>query len=36
MSTLVAAIRSLAAYLAVSLYVAIAAPIGMALALMFR
>jgi 1-acyl-sn-glycerol-3-phosphate acyltransferase len=36
MSTLIAAIRSLAAYLAVSLYVAIAAPIGMALALMFH
>lgn len=36
MSTLIAAIRSLAAYLAVSLYVAIAAPIGMALALTFR
>ena len=36
MSTVVAALRSLAAYLAVSLYVAIAAPIGMALALTFR
>ena len=36
MSTLVAAVRSLAAYLAISLYVAIAAPIGMALALTFR
>jgi 1-acyl-sn-glycerol-3-phosphate acyltransferase len=36
MSTLIAAIRSVAAYIAVSLYVAIAAPIGMALALMFR
>jgi 1-acyl-sn-glycerol-3-phosphate acyltransferase len=36
MSTLVASIRSLAAYLAVSLYVAIAAPIGMALAIAFR
>lgn len=36
MSTLIASVRSLAAYLAVSLYVAIAAPIGMALALMFR
>ena len=36
MSTLVAAIRSLAAYIAVSLYVAIAAPIGMALAIAFR
>src|SRR5688500_19312170 len=36
MSTLIAAVRSLTAYLAVSLYVAIAAPIGMALALMFR
>lgn len=36
MSTIVAAIRSVAAYLAVSLYVAIAAPIGMALAIMFR
>lgn len=32
----IAALRSLAAYVAVSLYVAIAAPIGMALALMFR
>jgi 1-acyl-sn-glycerol-3-phosphate acyltransferase len=36
MSTVVAAIRSIAAYLAVSLYVAIAAPIGMALAIAFR
>ena len=36
MSTLIAAVRSLAAYVAVSLYVAIAAPIGMALALSFR
>ncbi len=36
MSTAVAAIRSLAAYVAVSLYVAIAAPIGMALALALR
>jgi 1-acyl-sn-glycerol-3-phosphate acyltransferase len=36
MSTFIAAIRSAAAYVAVSLYVAIAAPIGMALALAFR
>jgi 1-acyl-sn-glycerol-3-phosphate acyltransferase len=36
MSTVVAAVRSLAAYVAVSLYVAISAPIGMALALAFR
>jgi 1-acyl-sn-glycerol-3-phosphate acyltransferase len=36
MSTLIAAVRSLAAYIAVSLYVAVAAPIGMALALAFR
>lgn len=36
MSTLIAAVRSLAAYSAVSLYVALAAPIGMALALTFR
>jgi len=36
MSTLIAAVRSIAAYLAVSLYVAVAAPIGMALALTFR
>jgi 1-acyl-sn-glycerol-3-phosphate acyltransferase len=36
MSTVVAAIRSVAAYIAVSLYVAIAAPIGMALAIAFR
>jgi 1-acyl-sn-glycerol-3-phosphate acyltransferase len=36
MSRAVAAFRSLAAYLAVSLYVAIVAPIGMALALTFR
>lgn len=36
MSTFVAAIRSAAAYAAVSLYVAVAAPIGMALAIAFR
>src|SRR5260221_4472385 len=36
MRTVVAAIRSLAAYLGVSLYVAITAPVGMALALTFR
>jgi 1-acyl-sn-glycerol-3-phosphate acyltransferase len=36
MSTLIAAVRSIAAYVAVSAYVAVAAPIGMALALMFR
>ncbi len=36
MSTIVAAVRSFTAYLAVSLYVAIAAPIGMALAIAFR
>ncbi|HUP39145.1 MAG TPA: lysophospholipid acyltransferase family protein [Vicinamibacterales bacterium] len=36
MSTLIAAVRSLAAYLAISLYVAVAAPVGMALALTFR
>lgn len=36
MSTLVAAIRSAAAYVAISLYVAVAAPIGMALAIAFR
>ena len=36
MSTLIAAVRSLAAYVAISLYVAVAAPIGMALALTFR
>jgi 1-acyl-sn-glycerol-3-phosphate acyltransferase len=36
MATLIAAIRSLAAYLAISTYVAIAAPVGMALALLFR
>lgn len=36
MSTIVAAIRSFAAYVAVALYVAVAAPIGMALALAFR
>jgi len=36
MSTIVAALRSIAAYVAVSLYVAVAAPIGMALALTFR
>ena len=36
MSTLIAAVRSLAAYVAISLYVAVAAPVGMALALTFR
>ena len=36
MSTIVAAIRSVAAYVAVSLYVAMAAPIGMALAIILR
>jgi 1-acyl-sn-glycerol-3-phosphate acyltransferase len=36
MSTVIPAIRSIAAYLAVSLYVALAAPIGMALAIAFR
>jgi 1-acyl-sn-glycerol-3-phosphate acyltransferase len=36
MSTIVAAIRSVAAYVAISLYVAVAAPIGMALAIAFR
>jgi 1-acyl-sn-glycerol-3-phosphate acyltransferase len=36
MSTLIAGIRSLAAYVAISIYVAIAAPIGMVLALTFR
>jgi 1-acyl-sn-glycerol-3-phosphate acyltransferase len=36
MLTLVAAVRSIAAYVAVALYVAIAAPLGMALALAFR
>ena len=36
MSTLIAAIRSVAAYVAISLYVAVAAPIGMALAITFR
>ena len=36
MSTLVAGLRSISAYVAVALYVAIAAPIGMALALAFR
>jgi 1-acyl-sn-glycerol-3-phosphate acyltransferase len=36
LSTVIAAVRSLAAYLAVSLYVAIAAPVGMALALTFK
>jgi 1-acyl-sn-glycerol-3-phosphate acyltransferase len=36
LSTVIAAVRSLAAYLAVSLYVAVAAPIGMALAILFR
>jgi 1-acyl-sn-glycerol-3-phosphate acyltransferase len=36
MRTVVAAIRSLAAYVAVSLYVLVAAPLGMALAILFR
>jgi 1-acyl-sn-glycerol-3-phosphate acyltransferase len=36
MRTLIAAIRSLAAYVCVSLYVAVTAPIGMAVALIFR
>jgi 1-acyl-sn-glycerol-3-phosphate acyltransferase len=36
MSIVIAAVRSVAAYLAVSLYVAIAAPIGMVLAIAFR
>ena len=36
MSTLIASVRSVAAYLAVSLYVALAAPIGMTLAILFR
>jgi 1-acyl-sn-glycerol-3-phosphate acyltransferase len=36
LSTVIAAVRSFAAYLAVSLYVAIAAPLGMALAILFR
>jgi 1-acyl-sn-glycerol-3-phosphate acyltransferase len=36
MRTIVAAIRSLAAYVGVSLYVAITAPVGMALALLFH
>ena len=36
MPTFVAAVRSAAAYIAVSLYVAITAPIGMALAILFR
>jgi 1-acyl-sn-glycerol-3-phosphate acyltransferase len=36
MRTLVAAIRSLAAYVGVSLYVAITAPVGMLLAIVFR
>jgi len=36
LSTAIAAVRSLAAYVAVSLYVAVAAPIGMALALTFK
>jgi 1-acyl-sn-glycerol-3-phosphate acyltransferase len=36
MRTVVAAIRSVAAYVGVSLYVAITAPVGMALALAFR
>jgi 1-acyl-sn-glycerol-3-phosphate acyltransferase len=35
-STAIAAVRSVAAYVAVSLYVATAAPIGMALAIVFR
>ena len=36
MSTAIAAIRSLAAYIAVSLYVAVTAPIGMLLAILFQ
>jgi 1-acyl-sn-glycerol-3-phosphate acyltransferase len=36
MSTIIAVARSAAAYVAVSLYVAVAAPVGMALAIMFR
>jgi 1-acyl-sn-glycerol-3-phosphate acyltransferase len=36
MSTTIAAIRSMAAYVGVSLYVALAAPIGIALAIVFR
>jgi len=36
MRTLVAALRSIAAYVGVSLYVAITAPVGMALALLFH
>ena len=36
MLTGVAAVRSLAAYMAVSLYIAFAAPLGMALAIAFR
>jgi 1-acyl-sn-glycerol-3-phosphate acyltransferase len=36
MPTTIAALRSFAAYVAVSLYVAVAAPFGMALALLFR
>ena len=36
MFTLIAAVRSVAAYVAISVYVAIAAPIGMALAIVFR
>jgi len=36
MSIVIASVRSVAAYLAVSLYVAIAAPIGMVLAIAFR
>lgn len=36
MSTAIAAIRSVAAYVAVALYVAISAPVGMALAMLFR
>lgn len=36
METLIAAVRSFAAYLAVAFYVAVAAPLGMALAIIFR
>src|SRR4051812_21390742 len=36
MRTLIAAIRSAAAYVAVSLYVAVTAPVGMALAILFQ
>jgi hypothetical protein len=36
MRTVVAAVRSLAAYVGVSLYVAITAPVGIVLALIFR